>query len=46
MESLDDGRVFRLNGNEIALDHAARVRVWSVLQGDQYLLVGTAWALR
>ena len=46
IESLDDGRVFRLNGNEIALDHAERVRAWSVLQGDQYLLVGTAWALR
>lgn len=41
-----DGSQFRVNGQPVSLDPAERVRVWSVVPGDQLLVIGTAWSVR
>jgi WD40 repeat protein len=41
-----DGADFSVQGRPIELDHAERVRTWTLTSDDRHLLVGTAWSLR
>ncbi len=42
----DEGASLSVNGNDVATDHAERIRTWAYGPGDRNLLLGTAWSLR